>query len=238
MPAISDLKIRIFADGASRSEMLDMYKLPWIKGFTTNPTLMRKDGVTNYMAFAKDLVQAIPDRPLSFEVISDSFEEMEAQAEKISQWGENVYTKIPISNTKGEPSYPLIRRLAKQGIKQNVTAILSMEQIKATADALAGGPSAFVSVFAGRIADTGRDPLPMMEEALTILRPEPQLELLWASSREFLNIVQADAIGCHIITVTNDLLRKAANFGRDLDDFSLATVKMFYDDAVKAGYAL
>lgn len=235
---LSDLRIQIFADGASRSEILEMYRLPWIRGFTTNPTLMRKDGVTDYEAFATGLIREIPDKPLSFEVVSDDFAEMERQAEKISGWGDNVYVKIPISNTAGDSACPLIRRLALRGIKLNVTAIMTVEQVKAAAAALADCPGAFVSVFAGRIADSGRDPLPLMTAALAALRPYPQLQLLWASSREILNILQAEGMGCHIITVTNDLLRKASCLGRDLDAFSLDTVKMFHDDAARAGYTL
>lgn len=232
------LRVKIFADGASLPKMRELHQLPWIKGFTTNPTLMRQDGVTDYRAFARELVKAIPDRPLSFEVIADDFAEMERQAREIHSWGGNVYVKIPISNTKGEASYELIRGLARAGVKQNVTAIMTLEQVAAAAEALREGPSSYVSVFAGRIADSGRDPIPFMQKSLDLLRPYPQEELLWASSREVLNIIQADAIGCHIITVTNDLLKKTANFDRDLDDFSLATVKMFYDDAVKSGYVL
>lgn len=235
---VEDLRIRIFADGASRSEIMKFYEYPWIQGFTTNPTLMRNDGVEEYEAFARDLVRAIPDRSLSFEVIADEFDEMERQARIISAWGENVHVKIPVSNTRGESACPLIRRLAAEGIKQNVTAILSLEQVEATVEALSDAPSSYVSVFAGRIADTGRDPVPLMRAALELVGRNPRLELLWASPRELLNIVQADAMGCHIITVTGGILQKIKHMGRDLDDFSLDTVKMFYNDAVRAGYSL
>lgn len=238
MKALENLNVKIFADGASLDEIRRLYREPWVRGFTTNPSLMRKDGVSVYESFAAELVDAVPDRPLSFEVIADDFAEMERQALKIGGWGGNVYVKIPISNTRGESSIPLIARLAKQGIKQNVTAIMTLEQVKATAEALAGGPSSFVSVFAGRIADSGRDPVPVMAEAMEILRPYPHEELLWASSREVLNIMQADAIGCHIITVTNGLLSKLGSIGKSLEEFSLDTVKMFYNDASQSGYVL
>lgn len=235
---LEKLKVKIFADGADREGMLAMYAQPWIRGFTTNPTLMRKAGISDYEAFARDIVKAIPDRPLSFEVFSDDFAEMERQALKIKEWGDNVYVKIPITNSLGDSSLPLIERLAKAGVKQNITAMMTLEQVRETAARLAAGPSAYVSVFAGRIADTGRDPLPLMREAVAILAPNPQLELIWASPRELLNIFHAEEIGCHIITVTNDILAKAALIGKDLDGYSLETVKMFRNDAVKAGFDL
>jgi transaldolase len=238
MKRIEELKIKIFADGADKDGMLEMYTLPWIKGFTTNPTLMRKAGISDYESFAMDIIQAIPDRPISFEVFSDDFNEMERQALKISKWGENVYVKIPVTNTKGESSLGLVARLAKAGVKVNVTAIMPLIQVKDMVRVLADGPSAYVSVFAGRIADTGRDPVPFMAEAVEACSDYSNIELIWASPRELLNIFQADAIGCHIITVTNDTLKKLSLIGKDLHEFSLDTVKMFYKDAFKAGYNL
>ena len=233
-----DLAVKIFADGADKAGMLEMYAKSWIKGFTTNPTLMNKAGITNYEAFAREIVSAIPDRPLSFEVFSDDFAEMERQALKIKKWGDNVYVKIPVTNTLGQSSCQLIKRLAEAGVKQNVTALMTLAQVRDVAVALAGGPSAYISVFAGRIADTGRDPLPLMAAAVEMIRPYPQLELIWASPRELLNILHAQSVGCHIITVTNDILKKLANLGKYLDEFSLDTVKMFREDAVKAGFTL
>ena len=238
MKALADLTVRIFADGADKAGMLEMYRNPLIKGFTTNPTLMRKAGVADYESFARDVVAAIPDRHLSFEVFSDDFAEMEQQARRIKSWGENVYVKIPVTNTRGESSVPLIRSLAEAKVKQNVTALMTLAQVRDVAEALRHGPPACVSVFAGRIADTGRDPVPLMAAAVALLAPYPQLELIWASPRELLNIFQADAIGCHIITVTHDLLKKLALVGKDLDEYSLDTVKMFRNDAVKAGFRL
>ena len=211
---------------------------PLIRGFTTNPTLMRKAGVTDYEAFAKDILAAVVDRPISFEVFADEFAEMERQALKISAWGGNVYTKIPVTNTRREKSLDLVCRLARRGVKLNVTALMTLEQVKEVASALAGGPPAYVSIFAGRIADTGRDPMPIMAAAVDILRAYPNLELIWASPRELLNIFQADAVGCHVITATHDLLHKMELVGKDLSDFSLDTVKMFHRDAAQAGYEL
>ena len=237
-PSFEALKIRIFADGADLAGMLEMARRPYISGLTTNPTLMRQAGVKDYRSFARQVLDAIPDRPVSFEVFSDEFEEMEKQALEIASWGSTVYVKIPITNTRREPSYDLIGRLAAQGVKLNVTAILTLEQVRSVGSALAGGPPSFVSVFAGRIADTGRDPVPLMAAALELLRPYPNTALLWASPREILNIVQADGIGCHVITMTNDLLKKLPLLGKDLADFSLETVRMFRDDAVRAGYEL
>ena len=235
---LADLKVKLFADGADRGEILRMYADPTIRGFTTNPTLMRKAGVTDYEAFAKDILSAVPDRPFSLEVFADEFDEMERQALKISSWGTNVYTKIPVTNTRRESSLDLVCRLARQGVKLNVTALMTLEQVKEVASALAGGTPAYISMFAGRIADTGRDPVPIMAEAIDILRPYPSIELIWASPRELLNIFQADSVGCHIITATHDLLHKLALVGKDLDDYSLDTVKMFHRDAAQAGYEL
>jgi transaldolase len=238
MKAIGDLKIKIFADGANKAGMLEMYAKPYIKGFTTNPTLMRKAGVTDYRAFAKEILQAIPDRPISFEVLSDEFSEMERQAREIAGWGGQVYVKIPITNTRRQPSYDLIKRLSRSGVKFNVTALMNLEQVRHVIECVTEGAPCFVSIFAGRIADTGRDPVPLMAAAVELLRLTPNAELIWASPRELLNIFQADAIGCHIITVTNDILKKLLLIDKDLSDFSLETVKMFYNDAHQAGYKL
>jgi transaldolase len=238
MTSLAQLKIKIFADGADRAKMLELARNPWVKGFTTNPTLMRNAGVSDYRGFARDILTAIPDRPVSFEVFSDDFAEMEAQARRIADWGENVYVKVPVSNTKGEPAIPLIRKLSKAGVKLNVTALMTLAQVRDVSGALASGPPAYISVFAGRVADTGKDPLPMMAAAVALLAADPQIELIWASPREVLNILQADQIGCHVITVTHDLLRKLSLIGKDLDEYSLDTVKMFYYDAVSAGFHL
>jgi transaldolase len=236
--SLSDLGVKIFADGADLAGMLQMYGKPWIKGFTTNPTLMRKAGISDYAGFAKQVLTAIPDRPISFEVFSDDFREMERQALEIAQWGSNVYVKIPITNTRGESSLNLCHRLAGRGLKLNVTALLTLGQVRDAARALDGGPPACISVFAGRIADTGVDPVPLMRCAVETLAPNPNLELIWASPRELLNIVQAAGIGCHIITVTNDILGKLGLLGKDLSGYSLDTVKMFHRDAVASGFSL
>ena len=238
MKRLEDLTVKIFADGAEKGGMLEMYAKPYIKGFTTNPTLMHKAGLTDYRAFAHDIVAAIPNRPISFEVFSDEFAEMERQAREIATWGENVYVKIPVTNTRREPAYDLVRRLADEGVKLNVTAIMTIDQVRNVVDAVKDGAPSCVSVFAGRIADTGRDPVPIMSECVEILKAAPQAELIWASPRELLNIIQADAIGCHIITVTNDILKKLPLIGKDLGDYSLDTVKMFFDDGRKAGFTL
>ena len=237
MKKLEELSVKIFADGADIEGMLEMYANPLIKGFTTNPTLMRKAGVADYRDFALSVLRRIPDRPVSFEVFADDFREMESQALEIAGWGKNVYVKIPITNTKREPSEAAVCRLADAGVRLNVTALMSLDQVKSIAPALAGSPASCISVFAGRIADTGRDPLPIMAEAVNILKPYRQIELIWASPRELLNIYHADSVGCHIITVTNDILRKLHLVGKNLDDFSLETVKMFYDDGRKAGYS-
>jgi transaldolase len=236
--AVDQLKVKIFADGADKAGMLEMYAKPYIKGLTTNPTLMRKAGITSYKAFARDILQAIPDRSISFEVFSDDFPEMERQAMEIADWGENVYVKIPVTNTRRQPSLELIRKLTRSAVKVNVTALLSLGQVREVASTLNPEVSSYVSVFAGRIADTGRDPVPLMAEAVKVLQPNPKAELIWASPRELLNIFHADEIGCHIITVTNDILKKLHLIGLDLDEYSLDTVKMFYNDAKAAGFEL
>jgi transaldolase len=218
--------------------MLALYANPLIRGFTTNPTLMRRAGVGDYATFAHGVLAAIPDRPISFEVFADEFPEMERQAHRIAGWSDNVYVKIPITNSQGESSLELIRRLSLSGVKVNVTALLDLDQVYEAAGALSGGAAAYVSVFAGRIADTGRDPVPLMAEAVDALRPHPQVELIWASPRELLNVFHADSAGCHIITVTSDVLRKLSLVGKDLRGYSLETVRMFRDDALQAGYRL
>jgi len=238
MKAVSELKVKIFGDGADLAGILELSQLPYIKGFTTNPTLMRKAGVADYEQFATEVLKHIKTRPISFEVFADDEETMEAQAKYIASWAKNVYVKIPVTNTKREPMYGLIRRLSHEGIQVNVTAMMTLEQVREVGKALHGGAASNVSVFAGRVADTGRDPVPMMREAVEILRAHPNAELIWASPRELLNIYQADEIGCHIITVTNDILAKLTNVGKDLAEFSLDTVKMFHNDAAKAGYTL
>ena len=234
--AIADLKVKLFADGADKSAMMDLYRNPFIKGFTTNPTLMRKAGIVDYEAFARDILSEIRDRPISLEVFADEFPEMERQARLITTWGPNVYVKIPVTNTKREPAFDLIQRLSHEGIRLNITAILTLEQVHCVVNALAGGAPSNVSVFAGRIADTGRDPVPLMAKSVEMVSVHPGMELIWASPRELLNIFQADAIGCHIITATPDVLQKLALVGKDLDEYSLDTVKMFYNDATKSGF--
>jgi transaldolase len=235
---LEELRVKIFADGADITSMLSAYSNPIIKGFTTNPTLMRKAGVTDYQQFARELLAAIPDRPISFEVLADDFQEMEAQARAISSWGENVYVKIPITNTHRQSSIPLVERLIQNNIKLNITALMNLEQVRQVHEAINGGPPCFVSVFAGRIADTGRDPQPIMASAVEILSSNPHCELVWASPREVLNIFQADEVNCHIITATDDILKKLALIGKDLDQYSLETVRMFYEDGRVAGYLL
>ncbi|HKS22169.1 MAG TPA: transaldolase [Thermoanaerobaculia bacterium] len=238
VPSVESLKVKIFADGADRAGMLEMYARPYIKGFTTNPTLMHKAGLTDYRAFAHSILEVIPDRPISFEVFSDEIEEMERQAREIARWGDNVYVKVPITNTRSESTVDLVRRLSNDGVKVNVTAMMTLEQVRDIGAAVKDGAPSCVSVFAGRIADTGRDPVPLMRECVEILRAAPRAELIWASPRELLNIFQADAIGCHIITVTNDILKKLDLVGKDLGDYSLDTVKMFFNDGRKAGFSL
>ena len=232
-------KIKIFADGASLPSILAAAKNPRIAGFTTNPTLMRKDGVSDYRAFAKEVLAHVKTQPISFEVFADEFAEMRRQALEIKTWGDNVYVKIPITNTRRESAIPLVKELASSGVKLNVTAICALEQVAAAAKALAGGAPSVISVFAGRVADTGRDPVPLMREALALCRAaDREIELLWASPRELLNIIQAAEVGCDIITVTPDLLKKLDLVGKDLADYSLETVQMFFRDAQAAGYVL
>jgi transaldolase len=238
MKTIGDLRVKLFADGADKAGMMEMYAKPYIKGFTTNPTLMRKVGITDYAAFAKDVLKSIPDRPISFEVFSDDFEEMHRQALQIASWGPNVYVKIPITNTHRHSSTPLIGELAKKGVRLNVTALMTLDQVREVSEAIGSRAPACISVFAGRVADTGRDPVPLMQKAVGLMKRYPNQELIWASPRELLNIFQADEIGCHIITVTNDILKKLDLSGKDLGEYSLETVKMFRDDAVKAGFKL
>ncbi len=238
IPRLDQLRIKIFSDGADLDSIIEAYQQGVVKGFTTNPTLMSKAGITNYLAFAREVLRVVTDLPVSFEVFADTFDEMHRQAMTLKALGENVYVKIPITNTKKESAVPLIRKLAGEGLKLNITAILPVSQVEEVAAALNPDVPAIVSVFAGRIADSGRDPIAVMTESLDILKPLPKAELLWASPREALNILQAEAIGCHIITVTPDLLKKAALFGKDLEEFSLETVKMFYDDARKSGFSI
>ena len=232
------LNLKLFADGADKNDMLEMYANPLISGFTTNPTLMKVAGVTDYKSFAKDILTHIKDKPISFEVFSDEFDEMEKQALEIGSWADNIYVKIPITNTKAESSVDLIDSLSSANVKVNVTAMMTVDQVKSVLDALAKGPGSYVSVFAGRIADAGLDPLPIMNEVVNILQDYPNIELIWASPRELYNVVQANDIGCNIITATNNILRKLPTLGKDLDQFSLETVKMFYDDAKEAGYTI
>jgi len=238
MSSLADLRVKIFADGADTGGIVEMSRRPYIAGFTTNPTLMRKAGVADYRAFAKDVLAAVPNRPISFEVFADDFGDMERQAREIATWGDSVFVKIPVTDTKGDSAAELIRRLAGDGIKLNVTALLTSEQVETVSAALGDHAQSFISVFAGRLADTGRDPIPVIARSLDVMRAYPNQRLIWASPREVLNIVQADAVGCHVITVTNDLLQKLDLIGKDPLQFSLETVRMFYEDAKKAGYTL
>jgi transaldolase len=233
-----DLKIKIFADGADLERILAMYADPLIKGFTTNPTLMRKAGISDYEAFAKQVLAKIPDRPVSFEVFADDFPSMIAQGRRIASWGKNANVKIPVTNTKGEFAGPVLEALSKEGVVLNVTAIMTPEQVEKVGACLRADVPAIISVFAGRVADTGRDPMPLMRECLARLAELPKAELLWASPRELLNIFQADEVGCHIITATSDVLAKLALVGKNLDGYSLETVKMFFNDAAAAGYSI
>ena len=235
---MNSLGVKIFADGANKEAILSLYADPMIQGFTTNPTLIRQAGIKDYGAFARDILTCIPDRPISIEVIADDFPTMERQARTIAAWGKNVYVKIPVTNTRGESARDLVCRLSHSGVKVNVTALLTLDQVREMTAVLAGGADSYVSVFAGRIADTGRDPVPIMTEAVELLRPHPEIELIWASPTELLNVFQADAIGCHIITATPDILKKLSLVGRDLCEYSLDTVKMFYNDACASGFSL
>jgi transaldolase len=237
MKSVSDLRVQIFADGADKASMLELYRQPYIKGFTTNPTLMRAIGITDYQGFALDLLATIQDRPISFEVFADDEAEMEDQARHIAAWGKNVFVKVPVMKTNGAPTYDLVRSLSLEGIKLNVTALLTLEQVRSVCGALQGDTPAYVSVFAGRIADTGRDPVPMMREAVSMVN-DVNAKLIWASPRELLNVLQADEIGCHVITATTDILKKLPLVGKDLHQFSQETVQMFHRDAVKSGFSL
>jgi transaldolase len=238
MKKVEDLKVKIFADGADKAGMLEMNAKTLIQGLTTNPTLMKKVGITDYRAFCKDILTTIKEKPLSFEVFSDDFTEMERQAMEIASWGSNVYVKIPVTNTKKETCYALVKKLTAQGVKVNVTALMTLVQTRDVIAVLNPKVPSYVSIFAGRIADTGRDPVPLMAAAVEMLKVAPAAELIWASPRELLNIFQADAVGCHVITVTNDLIKKLSLVGYDLEEYSLDTVKMFYSDAVAAGFKL
>ena len=240
MPPMSlkHLTVKIFADGADRAGMLEMHAKPFIKGLTTNPSLMHRAGITNYESFARDILSFISDKPVSFEVFSDDLHDMERQALKIAAWGDNVHVKIPVTNTRRESTAPLIRRLAEQGVKLNVTALMTLAQVREVVGHLNPQVPSFLSVFAGRIADTGRDPVPLMAATVAAAAVNPLIEVIWASPRELLNIFQADAIGCQAITVTHDLLAKLPLIGYDLDDYSLDTVKMFHRDAECAGYTV
>lgn len=235
---LDELKVKLFADGADRAKMLELARDPRIRGFTTNPSLMRKAGVNDYERFAREILAAIPDRPISLEVFADEFDEMERQARRIASWSGNVYVKIPVTNTRGESSGDLIRRLANSGVRVNVTAVLTLAQVREVTAALAGGAPAVVSVFAGRIADTGRDPVPLMAAAAELVHSVPGVELLWASVRELYNIAQAEAAGCDIITVTPEILARLGLWGKDLAEYSLETVRTFHEDAQRSGYRI
>jgi len=235
---LNDLKINLYADGASLKDILALNELKHITGFTTNPTLMNKVGIKNYKEFALEVLSHVKEKPISFEVFADDFDEMHRQALEIKSWGENVFVKIPVTNTKKQTSYNLIKDLTAEGVKLNVTAIFTLEQVQNVTEALSGTNGGIVSVFAGRIADTGVDPVPLMTEALKITKTVPNAQLLWASPRELLNIIQADQCGCHIITATPDILKKLMSLEKDLEEFSLDTVKMFYNDALAAGYTI
>jgi transaldolase len=238
MHSISDLTIKIFADGADKAAMLALYGKPWIKGFTTNPTLMRQAGISDYEAFARDILRCIVDLPVSLEVFADEFEDMMRQAAQIASWGQNVYVKIPITNTRGESALGIVHRLSQAGVQLNVTALLTLDQVRDAVASLAGGASSCISVFAGRIADTGRDPVPIMASAAELIHQHREMELIWASPRELLNVVQAESIGCDIITVNPNILNKLSLIGKDLREYSLETVQMFCDDAHRSGFTL
>jgi transaldolase len=238
MPSLDDLKIKLFADGADLNSILELYKNPRIQGFTTNPTLMHKAGITDYEQFGRKLLAAVQDRPISLEVFADDLETMEIQARKIATWGSNVNIKIPVTNTKGEFAGSLISKLSAEGVQLNVTAIMTPQQVRKVAEALDPRTPAIISVFAGRVADTGVDPMPLMRECLAALKDRPLAELLWASPREVLNVFQANEVGAQIITATPDVLAKLKLFGKDLDEYSLDTVKMFHNDATAAGFSI
>jgi transaldolase len=238
MNKFETLKVKIFADGANKKNMLEMYSKNFVKGLTTNPSLMKKEGIKDYKNFCIDILRSIKDKPISFEVFSDDFTEMERQALEIASWANNVYVKIPITNTKKETCYKTIKKLSKNKVKLNITAVMTLDQVKETVSVLQPNVPSYVSIFAGRIADTGIDPVPMMAESVKLLKSLPASELIWASPRELLNIFQADNIGCQIITVTNDILKKLSLIDYDLNKYSLDTVKMFYNDAVDAGFKL
>jgi transaldolase len=238
MRGLPQFRIKLYADGADLNGMIEEYQKGIVSGFTTNPTLMKKAGVKSYEEFAKAALKAIPDLPISFEVFSDDLPGMEREARKIGNWGNNVYIKIPVTNTKGESTAPLVKKLSHDGLKLNVTAILTVDQVKTVAKALSPTTPSIVSVFAGRIADTGTDPMPIMKASVKILKSNPKAELLWASTRELLNLIQAESCGCHIITITNDILKKVPQVGKDLNQLSLETVQMFYSDAQSAGYKI
>lgn len=239
MPKLADLKVKIFADGAAKADMVEMATKPWIAGFTTNPSLLKKAGVRDYAGFARDLLQAIPDRPISFEVFSDDISEMVAQARIISAWGENVYVKLPVTNTRGEPLYDAVHTLSGEGVKINMTAIFTAEQTERAINVLDGLAPACVSVFAGRLADFGEDYRPLMQQAVKQARKTKNVEIIWASTREVFNVVEANAMGCHIITAPNDVLKKLPALGTMSDvELSRAAVKAFREDAVAAGLSL
>jgi transaldolase len=238
MNKLKSLKVKLFADGADMAGIREMAANPMIAGFTTNPTLMRKAGISDYKAFALEVLRTVPDRPVSFEVFADDFPTMEKQALEIATWGKQVNVKIPVTNTKGEFSGPLVGRLSDLGVRLNITAVMTISQVEEITKQLSFSTPSFISIFAGRVADTGRDPLPIMARAVQIMKSKPKAELIWASPRELLNIFQADEVGCHIITATNDILKKLQLVGRDLGKYSLETVEMFYKDAQVAGFRI
>lgn len=232
------LNIKLFADGADLNGIKDMAANPFVEGFTTNPTLMRKAGESDYKDFALRALKIVGDKPISFEVFADDFGGMESQAFEIASWGKSVNVKIPVTTTRGEFTGAIISQLSQSGVKLNITAVMTLDQVRAISECLPANAPAIISVFAGRIADTGVDPVPLMAEAVEILKAKQKAELLWASPRELLNVFQADEIGCHIITATNDILKKLSLVGKDLSKYSLETVQMFYEDAKKAGYII
>jgi transaldolase len=236
--SLQDMKVNLFADGADLQTMIEMAKKPFIKGLTTNPTLMRKAGINDYKLFAKEVITSIQNKPISFEVFSDEADEMISQGLEIASWGKNVNVKIPITNSAGQSTKSVIKELSAEGVAINVTALLTMDQVKTVVDSVDESSNVFISVFAGRIADTGRDPIPLMKEALEIMNEKPKAKLIWASPRELLNVIQANDIGCHIITATSDILKKLELIGKDLSEYSLDTVRMFHDDALASGYKI